>query len=371
MMKRKSLFFIGVGLLLLIVSCKRDNVTVTGSVADAAFEGKGVYLAEYTDTALIVLDSAIVQNGAFTMKTNTVSPFGSLYLEKVGSAIQTEVKILVEPGAFNVIFDTITQVSGSPVNEFYTVLRNNLKQNMLEFNKVREQYYAEEEEVKIDSLQKILWDMDAQSVGLYYNFSKENMQNALGRFIFLKSYSMFSDDQQKELLELTDDGFLEKEKVKKIVEQLYSKANDDALVGKPYVDFTLNNTKGEAISLSDYVGNKEAVLLFFWSPECDLCVKEMPEFKELYAAYKGKGLALVGVSLGKDADSWLDFIQNNRITEWVNLLDTRSFSSPIADDYHLSGIPAAYLINKEGIIVMEKESPENISSKIEEQLLNE
>ena len=65
--------------------------------------------------------------------------------------------------------------------------------------------------------------------------------------------------------------------------------------GKPAPSFTLQDLKGNQISLSDFKG--KVVVLDFWATWCPPCVKEIPHFIELYEQYKDKGFAMVGISL--------------------------------------------------------------------------
>ena len=47
---------------------------------------------------------------------------------------------------------------------------------------------------------------------------------------------------------------------------------------------------------------KGVVLVDFWATWCGPCVKEMPNLKRLYEAYKGKGFDIVAVSIDHDGD---------------------------------------------------------------------
>ncbi len=59
--------------------------------------------------------------------------------------------------------------------------------------------------------------------------------------------------------------------------------------------FTLQDLKGNQISLSDFKG--KVVVLDFWATWCPPCVKEIPHFIELYEQYKDRGFAMVGISV--------------------------------------------------------------------------
>jgi len=65
-------------------------------------------------------------------------------------------------------------------------------------------------------------------------------------------------------------------------------------------DFTLNDSKGEPIKLSNYKG--KIVLLDFWATWCHGCKTEIPWYMEFARKYKDSGLAVIGVSM--DEEGW-------------------------------------------------------------------
>jgi peroxiredoxin len=65
--------------------------------------------------------------------------------------------------------------------------------------------------------------------------------------------------------------------------------------------FTLQDLKGNQISLSDFKG--KVVVLDFWATWCPPCVKEIPHFIELYKQYKDQGFAMVGISVDREGIS--------------------------------------------------------------------
>lgn len=89
---------------------------------DSAFEGKMVFLK---DTASVNLDSAIIRNGNFSIKTksDTSSVHILMLDESIDSKNDSEVALMLESGTIRVAFDTIAIVTGTPVNQAYTDYR--------------------------------------------------------------------------------------------------------------------------------------------------------------------------------------------------------------------------------------------------------
>lgn len=70
----------------------------------------------------------------------------------------------------------------------------------------------------------------------------------------------------------------------------------------PAPDFLLRDIDGHAVSLADQRG--KVTLLNFWETWCPPCQMEIPDLVKLDAAYRGRGLDIVGVAVGETgADS--------------------------------------------------------------------
>jgi peroxiredoxin len=110
-------------------------------------------------------------------------------------------------------------------------------------------------------------------------------------------------------------------------------------------DFSLDTLDGSRISLAAYRG--QVVLLNFWATWCAPCRREMPSMQKLWQLYKTKNFAVLAVS--EDAGKLqkvTDFIAKIKV-EFPVLLD---HDFKIADDYMVPGLPASYLIGRNGTI---------------------
>ncbi len=123
----------------------------------------------------------------------------------------------------------------------------------------------------------------------------------------------------------------------------------------PMEDFEAIDLTGQKVKLSDYKG--KIVFLNFWGTWCPPCRGEMPHMEEFYKEYKEKEVVLLAVSPtsvelrgGNDAEEAekrvRDFIESNGYTFPV-LLDKDDEAWAI---YQQSGVPANYIIDREGII---------------------
>jgi peroxiredoxin Q/BCP len=67
-------------------------------------------------------------------------------------------------------------------------------------------------------------------------------------------------------------------------------------IGDTAPNFTVNDTNGQPISLSDYAG-KPVVIYFYPKDDTPGCTKEACSFRDNYQQYLSKGIAVLGVSM--------------------------------------------------------------------------
>jgi len=114
-------------------------------------------------------------------------------------------------------------------------------------------------------------------------------------------------------------------------------------------DFTLVNSAGEAVSLSDFRG--QAVILNFWASWCPPCKSEMPYFDALSDEYEASGEAvflMINLTDGgqETIESASQYLDESGYTLNV-LFDTEGDA---ADKYGVSSIPTTFMIDKDGFI---------------------
>ena len=71
-------------------------------------------------------------------------------------------------------------------------------------------------------------------------------------------------------------------------------------VGADAPNFTVKDTNGNTVTLSDYAG-KTVVLYFYPKDDTPGCTKEACGFRDYYADYQGKDITVFGVSMDDEA----------------------------------------------------------------------
>jgi thiol-disulfide isomerase/thioredoxin len=145
-------------------------------------------------------------------------------------------------------------------------------------------------------------------------------------------------------------------------------AGEKIRIGEPAPELAMPNTDGQTMKLSDLKG--KVVLLDFWASWCGPCRKANPKVVELYNKYKDKGFTVYSVSLdgvesramaGQAPDQikqvqaaskqrWIDAIQQDGLAWEYHVSDLKKWEAAPAALYGVSGIPRAFMIDRNGII---------------------
>jgi peroxiredoxin len=125
---------------------------------------------------------------------------------------------------------------------------------------------------------------------------------------------------------------------------LFPLAADSAQVGQPAPAISLKDMKGNIVTLESFKG--KVVFLDFWAPWCIPCKEELPELDRLYKKYWKDGFEVVGICLDTPQERVTRFLQKVHVTFQI-LIDKKGDA---AEAYRFSGVPAGFLIGRDGAI---------------------
>ena len=110
-------------------------------------------------------------------------------------------------------------------------------------------------------------------------------------------------------------------------------------------NFTLLDLENKEFTLSDF--KSKPVILFFWTTWCPHCQVAIKNLNSMHKELLQNGVELVAINVDESADKVQRFIGTYPLSYRV-LLDT---DAKVAQAYGILGVPAYFLINKEGRIV--------------------
>ena len=122
-------------------------------------------------------------------------------------------------------------------------------------------------------------------------------------------------------------------------------------VGDKAPDFTLVSQKGETVTLSDVIGNKNIVLFFYPKDKSKGCTQQACAFRDKYAVFKDLGAEVIGIS-SDDVASHESFADEFRLP-FILLSDKKGKIRKLYKVKSTFGlIPGrvTYIIDKKGVI---------------------
>ena len=353
----------------LIFSCNnksKDQFTINGKIENA--KDQRVYLEQlfFNDKEIAVVDTAEIKNGKFELKgTAAEEGLYRIRLEQDKNASfliindQPEINFSAKIG--NGSDDNFKNLKvETPGNKALKTLIVGLMENVATLEK---------NAAVLDSLE----NMGSDSLLAIETVKQAKLNEGLTNF--LDGYVFKSEDPIVTIFAMANAPTEDKNVIQKRVDHLTKKfpkhkgvqdiilaynkfltemnkpkpaEQEKPVVGNMAPDFTMNDTEGKPVSLSQYKG--QYVLVDFWASWCGPCRGENPNVVAAYKKYKNKNFTVLGVSLDEDKDAWMKAIQKDELT-WKHISDLKGWQSAVVPVYGIEGIPYNVLLDPEGKIL--------------------
>lgn len=146
----------------------------------------------------------------------------------------------------------------------------------------------------------------------------------------------------------------------------------DGLLGelsKPGVgdvmEIAFTATDGSEVDLAAM--KDKVILVDFWATWCGPCVGEMPNVIKAYDKYRDQGFEVIGISLDQDKGALEKFVKDRKMT-WPQYFDGKGWENELAGKFGIRGIPATFLIGKDGKVAATDLRGEALDEEIEKLL---
>jgi len=372
-------------LALMMFSCKQNN-TIEITTKDVADDTKvEIMTSELGNPAPTVLYTGTVKDNKLVFE-NPFTEFEEAYMV-LGGEMQNNVFFIGEPGHITISYTKDnpleTILGGSENNQklqklqdevkpTVTKLRSFIDQNQMNLMQLS-QSNDEADRAKFEALQGEYTGYVESINDVYKKYQQDNATNAFG-LLLLSQQMMSSQDGETDFVKEFDkfSAELKESKVGKKIDSMLKMMGltEEAAglkVGDIAPNFTSKTPDDKEVSLEEFKKGKKLVLIDFWASWCGPCRVENPNVVKLHNAFKDKGLDIIGVSLDKDKDKWLQAIEKDALA-WGQVSNLQFWDDEIAAAYNVKAIPANYLINEKGEILAINLYGEELYQKVEELL---
>lgn len=352
-----------------LLSCESNEtendgkVELTGKVENAP-EGH-VILSKFTESRPVVIDTLkLKSDGGFEYVVDVETP--TFYELNLFGQRSVRLALFKEDVQLNYDFSNSESlaITGSKDSQEMQKIDGLIASYQNKVNELNEAYYEAMSSNNTEAIKKIQSD----ALLLEDNQAKEvkNVINGMGNsFASLAAIGLLNSKNEFQFLDSLVAELDKKYPETKMIVQLKQQLDEMRVLsmGQVAPEITLPNPEGQMVNLSDFRG--KYVMIDFWAGWCKPCREENPNVVRLYNKYKDKGFEVLGVSLDRTREAWVDAIFEDGLI-WPQVSDLKYFNSIAAETYQINAIPATYLIDPEGKIIGKDLRGPSLESKLEE-----
>lgn len=361
------------GAVALLASCNQEKGYEIQGELTGIPDGTTVYLEKINQDSkqLQAVDSTIVKNNTFVLKGKEEFPDYSFIAFK---DVEGKVPFILENGKIQLKYyaDNIEEsaATGTKNNDEFATFnkkRNEFTKKLVAFRAANQEAYekaqAEKNEAEMEKIFNAYNELAEESNNYVDNYLEENPQSIvtlvtmneytqrgyLGKEEVIETYNNLSDELKESMIAKS---------MKNYADQM---ADPKVKIGDKAPNFSAKTPEGAELSLKEALG--KVTIIDFWASWCGPCRAENPKVVALYDDYHDKGLNIIGVSLDKEENKWIEAIKKDGLT-WYQISNLAYWQDPIAQEYEVKGIPATFILDENGVVIAKNLRGKKLREKI-------
>lgn len=365
---------------LFVCSCTQNpkGYTVKGELRGAFESGTQVFLKKLGDNGQPVeLDTALIQEGKFEFTGSASAPeLHYIFIDKLPGYTA----LILENGTidFSAQKDSLgfAKVEGTMQNEVFFNYLEKSRELSEQARSIEQDLQrassTQGSEATILALRDEMKELQDEYKIFEVDFIKTNPEALIAALLLDRALAMkaVEIDSVQSMYDALSQEVKDSKPGKKVLEglekvRIAEEAAKSTAIGAKAPEFSGPNPDGKIIALNDIKG--KITLIDFWAAWCKPCRAENPNVVAVYNKYHEKGLNIVGVSLDRTADAWKKAIADDGL-EWNHISNIAYFDDKIAKMYNVSAIPAAFLLDENGVIIAKNLRGSALEAKVAELL---